>query len=104
MDEMTFTLLKIVVSVCASLITVFAIPYLRRLTQNEKTSGICEAIQVAVSAAEQTITGSGKGKDKKEMALQYVTEWMNKHGVKISPEQLDGLIEAAVYGLNQGGK
>ncbi len=39
---------------------------------------------------------------KKEYATNLVSSLLKKAGVKASPEQIDTLIEAAVYAINQG--
>ena len=100
MDEMSFMILKIVVSVCAALISAFVIPYLRKLSQNKNLEEILTAVDVAVKAAEQTIKGDGKGAEKKDLAIKQATNWLKNKGIKIDPNQLDALIESAVYALN----
>ena len=101
MNEITYTILKIVVSVCAALLSAYAIPYLRRLAQDKKLDDIMTAVHTAVSAAEQTVKGDRKGAEKKQMALSYVSDWLTAHSIKITPAQLDGLIESAVYAMNK---
>lgn len=102
MNDLSFTILKIVVSACSALITVFVVPYLRRLAENEKLTEIMKAVNVAVSAAEQTIKGSGKGAEKKHQVIEFMLDWMHSRGISFDAEQIDGLIEAAVYGLKAG--
>lgn len=97
MNNITFLILKIVVSVCAALITAYAIPYMKRQTETEIGSAVLDFIDVAVRAAEQTLEG---GKVKKEWVVAFVTTWLNQNGVKISEDQLDKLIEASVYAMN----
>ena len=55
-------------------------------------------MKIAVAAAEQIYTGSGRGEEKKA----YVLEWLRSHGVTVDDEKLDAMIEAAVYELSQG--
>ena len=55
MNDVAFSILKIVVSVCSALVTLYVIPYLHALKQNEKYAGMAEAVEVAVRAAEQTL-------------------------------------------------
>ena len=42
--------------------------------------------------------GSGRGEEKK----QYVIAWLKERGVTVNENELDALIEAAVYELTQG--
>ena len=55
-------------------------------------------MKIAVSAAEQIFKGSGRGEEKK----QYVIAWLKERGFTVDEAELDALIEAAVYELNQG--
>ena len=101
MDELTFATLKIVVSVCAALITAYAVPYIKALREDEAYSRILDIIDVAVRAAEQVIRGQGQGSLKKAEAVKFVSEWMAKHGLNLTEDHLDQLIEAAVYEMKQ---
>ena len=58
-------------------------------------------VEVAVRAAEQTIKGSGQGAAKKEEVIKFVTDWMMEHGVTITYDQLEQLIEAAVFNMKR---
>ena len=100
MNEIIYTCLKCLVAVCAALVSAYVIPYIRRLSQKEEYQRIVEMIETAVYAAEQTIKGDGKGKEKKEIVVQYACEWLNQHGISLTEEQLDALIECAVFNLN----
>lgn len=77
-------------------VIVFAFPWLKERIGAEKLKNLWKLVCVAVSAAEQ-VFGSGNGDRKKEYALAYLDDI----GVtaKTTPEQLDTLIEAAVYEL-----
>ena len=97
MNDVTMTILKLVISVAVALITVYAVPYLKTLRDNEKYTALFEMVDVAVSAAEQTIKSGGK--DKKEAVMMYLTDWAQTHGIKVSAGQINQLIEAAVYTL-----
>ena len=99
MDEMTFIILKIVVSVSAALISAFVIPLLREKITDIRYKRLLDMVEVAVRAAEQTM-GECHGYIKKDEVIRYVTDWMASHNVKITEEKLDQLIEAAVYIMN----
>lgn len=101
MNELTFDLLKIVISVCAAIITVYAVPYLKTLKEDRRYAQIVEMVEVAVRAVEQTIKGSGKGIEKKIAVEDIIYAWLLEKGIKITPEQINQLIECAVYQLKQ---
>jgi len=99
MNDISFTILKVVVSVATALISVYVIPLLREKLKDAKYQSLIEIVEVAVRAAEQTIKGSGMGAVKKDEVIGFVTWWASLHGVNISDEQLDRLIECVVYNL-----
>ena len=78
--------------------TCVLIPYIKSKTTTEQQKEINAWVKIAVSAAEQIYTGSGRGEEKKA----YVLEWLRSHGVTVDDEKLDAMIEAAVYELTQG--
>ena len=103
MSELTFDLLKIVVSICAAIITVYAVPYLKTLKEDKRYASLVAMVETAVRAAEQTFKASGQGAAKKEEVMTFVADWMAKHGIKIDSYQIDQLIECAVYQMKQEG-
>lgn len=102
MNELTLDCLKVVVSVCAALVTVYLIPYLKTLKEDKRYSSLVDIVAVAVRAAEQTFKASGTGPEKKEEVMHYVADWMTQNGIRIDTYQLDQLIECAVYQMKQG--
>jgi len=100
MNEYTLALLKIVVSAAVTIITAVVVPYIREKIKDTKYERLLQIVETAVRAAEQIYKEKGQGKAKKEEVIAFVTDWMNKHGIKITEEQLSQLIEAAVYRMN----
>lgn len=100
MDDFTFLLIKIVVVVAVTLTTRYLIPVLKSYAQNNLDKRLYEAIQCAVKAAEQTVTGAGKGSEKKEIVVNYMECWLNNNRIHITQQQLDFLIEECVYLMN----
>lgn len=101
MNEITFIILKIVVSVAIALVTGFLIPYIKKQTNIMQNEELLAIVKIAVEAAEQTLEG---GEIKKADVIKFVSEWLTKQGIKITPEQLDKLIESSVYTLKQSKK
>ena len=99
MDDLTFIVLKIVVSVSAALISAFVIPLLKEKITDMRYQRLLDMVEIAVRAAEQVI-GDGNGHIKKDEVIKFVTDWMASHGIRVTEEQLDQLIEAAVYSMN----
>lgn len=98
---MTFDITPIVeavVAVVCAVVTCVLIPYIKSRTSAQQQAEINAWVKIAVSAAEQIYTGSGRGEEKKA----YVVKWLRDHGVTVDTEKLDAMIEAAVYELTQG--
>lgn len=102
MNEVTFAILKIVVSVCAALVTVYLIPYIKTLREDKRYAQALDIVQTAVKAAEQTCKDD-TGEFKKSEVLSFVCQWLEKNGVKMEMSQLDRLIECAVYQMKNNG-
>ncbi len=102
MNDLSFTILKIVVSVATALISIYVIPLLREKLKDAKYQKLVKIVKVAVDAAEQTIKGSGMGAIKKDDVIAFVTWYAAVHGINISDEHLDKLIECVVFNMNGG--
>ena len=100
MNDLTFNILKIIVSVVMALIAYYVIPYIKRRIESDKYQEFLEMINIAVQAAEQTTKGKGMGIVKKENVMIFMTSWIEKAGLNITQDQLSQLIESAVYELN----
>lgn len=85
------------IALIGAIITYIIVPFLKSKTTKEQRDNTVFWVQIAVNAAEQIYQGKGQGKLKKE----YVLEFLNSKGIKITIEQLDILIESAVYELNK---
>lgn len=97
MDEGLVKIILAVISLLGVIVTSVVVPYLKQKTTKEQRDNVKFWVKVAVTAAEQIYKEKGQGKFKKE----YVVEFLNSKGIKITPKQLDILIEAAVFELNK---
>lgn len=102
MNDLTFNILKIVVAVATVFISAYVIPLLKEKLNDSRYNRLLDMVEIAVRAAEQTIKADGAVK--KDEVVKFVTEWMLAHGIAITQEQLDQLIECAVYNLKQEAK
>ena len=101
MNDLTFNILKLVISLVAALLAYYVIPLLKEKLHEAKYAELLDTVERAVKAAEQTFKGNKLGPVKKEDVETYVTEWMNSRGITITKKQLDELIEAAVFEINR---
>lgn len=102
MDELTLTILKVIVSVCVALITAYVLPYIKTLKDDARYAKVIEVVELAVRAAEQVIRDPKSGNIKKARVLKVVRKWLGEHNIDISEDEIDQLIESAVYAMKQG--
>lgn len=89
-------LVKALLALISVAITTFLIPYIKSKTNIQQQEQIIAWVKLAVAAAEQIYTGSGRGKEKKE----YVLKWLKDRGLTLDADTVDAMIEAAVHELN----
>lgn len=100
-NQYLFETLVVLVMVLATIITRHLIPYLKSQVEDTAYAELIDIIAQSVRAVEQTIKESGQGKVKKAEVLAFVSNYLEEAGIYISEAQLDKLIEAAVYVMNQ---
>ena len=91
-------IVEAILALVAAVITFILIPYIRSKTTAEQQQTINAWVQIAVTAAEQIFSGSGRGAEKKE----YVIKFLADKGFKIDEASIDAMIESAVEALNKG--
>ena len=101
MTDIPDILIKIAFLVVLSIISNAIIPYLKAKYDTVRWTKLINMVQAAVEAAEQTIKGEGQGQVKKDDVLLFVTNWLNTNDISVSEREVDRLIEAAVYKMNE---
>ena len=99
MENVMYQILSLVLTIIGLIITYYVIPILRSKVSDEKLSLIEMWVNIAVAAAEQ-MKDAGllpDGQEKKDFVLQFVKD----KGITITDEELNALIEAAVYEINK---
>ena len=91
-------IIEAVFALFAAIITAVVVPYIKSRTTAAQQTEIAAWVKIAVTAAEQIYTGTGRGQEKKK----YVEDWLKAHGVTVDSEKLDAMIESAVYELKHG--
>ena len=96
---MTYDITPIVQAVFALvgvLMTSLLIPWIRSKTTAEQQEEIKQWVKIAVAAAEQIFVGQGRGEEKKQWGLEF----LSKYNLKVDLDAIDAMIEAAVWELN----
>lgn len=92
-------ILQVVLAAASALITAFVIPWIKSKLSEERQETLAAWVKTAVAAAEQTIADGNKKK-------AYVIAFLEAKGYTVDLEdmsdELDAMIEAAVYALNNG--
>ena len=101
MNEVLFEILKAAVVLAVVILVRYAAPYLRMKVEETQYAWIIKWAEIAVKSAEQTITGDGSNKEKKAIVTKLLKSMLIKKNISISDEQLDSLVEAAVYAMKQ---
>lgn len=90
-------IINAIIALIAALVSAFLIPWLKSKVEAGKLAQYKEWVTIAVKAAEQIYTGTGRGEEKKK----YVVEFLEAKGFKIDFNSIDNTIEAAVYEISQ---
>lgn len=101
MNDILFVILKAVLTVAIMVGIRYFVPWAKNAIDTSKLAIVAELIETAVKAAEQTITGTKTGAEKKAIVVKFIKEQLTAKNISISDEQIDALIEAAVYAMNQ---
>lgn len=100
MDDILFNVLQTVIILVTGVVSRYVIPWIRVKLDSEKVTQVTSFIQSAVNCAEQIINGQGLGAEKKVYVTELVQKYLGEHKYKISEEQINLLIEAAVKSMN----
>lgn len=100
MNDVLFEVLKAVIIISIMVVLRYGIPYLKQLVDNTKYSQLDDWVGKAVLMAQQTIIGN---ETKKEIVTNFIKKLLIQKNISISEEQLNTLIESAVYAMKNGG-
>lgn len=105
---------QLVISLAVILLTLVILPalraWLKSKTRVEQNNALFSFIEELVKAAEQTfrpgdtLTPEALNALKKSYVVREVGHYARRQGIPLTDEQLNALIEAAVYGLKWWGR
>lgn len=102
MNAVLFELLKAVVIISIMLIVGYGIPYLKATIEKTKYAQIVDWVGKAVLMAEQTVLGTKAGAEKKAIVIDFIKRMLVQKNIAITDEQLNILIESAVFAMKNG--
>jgi len=97
MNNLTYQIFTLIISLIGVVLTGLVVPWLKTKISNEKLATVEMWVNIAVAAAEQMKVAGMITGDKKT----YVVQFLKDKGITITDEELDALIEAAVYEINK---
>ena len=100
MNDITFEILKLAVTVIMIIITRYVIPCLQLKLKNEVDEATWVQVMRLVRSAEQVARSYDTGADKKEYVTRMLKSWAEKNQIKLSETQIEDLIESAVFVMN----
>lgn len=102
-NELFLKIVSAVLSIIVALITAYVIPAIKSKISNRDLETILWIIETAVKCADQIFTKE-QWQEKKAYVLQYVIDMADKYiHIKLTPEELDALIEGVVNDLHENG-
>lgn len=101
MNEAVFEILKAAVMLIIVLLFRYAIPYVKLKVEDTKYAWLVKWVELSVKSAEQTIVGNKTGAEKKAIVTEFIKNLLMQKKISISDDQLNTLIESAVYIMNK---
>ena len=98
MNDIVSKILELVIVVLVVFITRYAIPWLKSNTAINENTILIDLVNAAVMYAEQTLTG---GELKKSVVVEFLKKELANKGIDITDEQINALVEAAVFAMKQ---
>lgn len=102
MNELIFRLIEVAFLVILTVVSRYLIPWLRTRLDGTKYELAYQIVEHLVQAAEQTITYENAGRDRYERVINSARAILQRYGIEMTNDQIDTLIESAVYALKDG--
>jgi ribosomal protein L22 len=102
MIEFIEVVTKAVFTIATAAVSLFLIPYLKKLSQKYELEELFEFIKTQVKGTEQIYRNIPKsGQKKKESVLENLEEYCDNKKIDAESLFIDELIEAAVFDMNK---
>ena len=100
MDSILLKIIELLVIIAVTLIMRYGIPLLKAWAEEMKLTGVMKWVAKAVEAEEQKNKKKIPGPEKKAIVTKFLKEILTAKNISISDAQLETLIEAAVFAMN----
>lgn len=90
-------IIKIILMILAAVYTYILVPYIKAKTTGSQLDSLKNFVRMGVRAAEMLYREEGMGQAKK----QYVLNYLKNLGYSVDEDEIDALIEGAVFELKK---
>ena len=97
MNEIIYEIIRAALVISIMVVVRYVVPFLKSKINGTDLEWIYAWAVKAVKAAEQTTTGDHMGSQKKQIVKEFLQDVAREKNVPITDEQLENLIESAVY-------
>lgn len=99
-NELLNIIVQAIVIMTGAILIRYAAPLLVQMLRSHNYMLAADIVETAVQAAEQTIRGYHRGEERYMYAIERIRRALEEKGISIPQEQINQMIEAAVYALN----
>ena len=101
MNEIIYEVVKAVLVIAIMVVVRYVVPLLKSKINGSELEWVYAWAVKAVKAAEQTQTGEHTGTQNKAIVKEFLLDLAKQKNLSITDEQLENLIESAVYAMKQ---
>lgn len=101
MNEIIYEVIRAVLVISIMVVVRYVVPLLKTKINDSELTWLYEWSVKAVMAAEQTTTGDHMGSYKKSVVKDFLQTVAKEKNISITDEQLENLIESAVYAMKE---
>jgi len=99
MNDVIFNIVYIAITVLAAIVVRFLVPFIVSKMDKTKYEVLVEIIGKAMECVESTY-GEGKGDAKFNVVFNFAQNWIHRHNVNITDEQIRVIIEGVFRELD----
>ncbi len=101
MNEIIYEAIRAALVISVMVVVRYVVPLLKSRINGSELEWIYDWSVKAVKAAEQMTGGEHTGSYKKQIVKEFLQDVAREKGISITDDQLENLIESAVYAMKQ---
>lgn len=104
MNEILTGIVEVVIGAAVVIVVRYIIPWIKSQIESSEYKWLYDIVLDAVQYAEQTVPGLKTGAEKKALVTRLVCDALERKSLNISEEQVNAIIESAVYVMKRESK